>query len=99
MEIITLVVEAAASPGIKPALAPRPLEGADSAHAVKGRRPGFFAEGWTDTTLYDIRRLRPGNRVPGPAVIEGNDTTVVVPPGLAIEADTFGMLDLRPAVR
>lgn len=99
VEIITLVVEAAASPGIKPALAPRPLEGADSAHAVKGRRPVFFDEGWTDTTLYDIRRLRPGNRVPGPAVIEGNDTTVVVPPGLAIEADTLGMLDLRPAVR
>ncbi len=99
VEIITLVVEAAASPGIKPDLPPRPLGGADSAHAMKGRRPVFFDEGWTDTTIYDIRRLRPGNRVSGPAVIEGNDTTVVVPPGLAIQADTFGMLDLQPAAR
>ncbi len=96
VEIITLVVEAAAPPGIKPALLRRSLECADSTHAVKGRRPVFFDEAWLDTPIYDIRRLRSGNRVPGPAVIEGNDTTVVVPPRVGIEVDTFGMLELWP---
>lgn len=42
------------------------------------------------TAFYDRDRLRAGDRVEGPAIIEQYDTTTVVPPGMVAEVDRFG---------
>jgi N-methylhydantoinase A len=57
---------------------------------VKGRRPVWFPEanGFVDTTVYDRMRLAVGDQFPGPAVIEEEGSTLVVPPraGFAVAA-------------
>jgi N-methylhydantoinase A len=48
------------------------------------------AGAWLETGVYDGPRLRPGNRIAGPAVIELPGTTIAVPPGDRAEIDRFG---------
>jgi N-methylhydantoinase A len=49
---------------------------------VKRRRPVWFPEavGFVDTVVYDRARLSVGDRFSGPAVIEEEGSTLVVPP-------------------
>ena len=51
--------------------------------------------GWNECPVYDRDRLRPGNRILGPAVIEQMDTTTVVLPGMAASVDAFMNLILQ----
>jgi N-methylhydantoinase A len=46
-------------------------------------RPASFAEhpGFVTTPVFDWARLVPGDRIPGAAIVQALDTTVVVPPG------------------
>jgi N-methylhydantoinase A/acetophenone carboxylase len=50
--------------------------------ARKGSRQAFWASlgGYVDTGVFDQAKLRPGHIVEGPTLIEGEFTTVVVPP-------------------
>jgi N-methylhydantoinase A len=68
----------------KPPLTPLDFHGTDSAHAVKARRPVYFPEvsGPTDTPIYEGARLRCGNIMGGPCIIEEPGTTIVVYPGM-----------------
>src|SRR5881409_1879138 len=52
------------------------------ASPVKGRRPVWFPEttGFVDTIVYDRARLAVDDRFAGPAVIEEEGSTLVVPP-------------------
>ena len=47
------------------------------------------------TEVYDGERLLPGNHLPGPAVIETADTTVVVHPGQTVRVDGFGNFEFN----
>jgi len=51
--------------------------------AVRGTRPAYFRErgGFVDTTVYDRARLTPGEEIRGPAVVEEDDSTLVIGPG------------------
>jgi N-methylhydantoinase A len=68
----------------KPPRTPLEIHGADSGHAVKARRPVYFPEiaGPTDTPICEGTRLRCGNIVDGPCIIEEPGTTIVVYPGM-----------------
>jgi N-methylhydantoinase A len=57
--------------------------GGDAAGAVKGTRPAYFTEagGFVPTTVYDRYRLRGGDELSGPAVVEEEGSTLVVGPG------------------
>ncbi|WP_179956825.1 hydantoinase/oxoprolinase family protein [Amycolatopsis anabasis] len=57
--------------------------------ARKGARPAYFEGRFVDTAVYDRYRLRPGDRIDGPAIVEERESTVVVPPGArcAVRAD------------
>ncbi len=56
--------------------------GADPAPARKGERPVFYEDrGFVPTAVYERTRLRPGMKIPGPAVIEEETSSVLVPPG------------------
>lgn len=61
------------------------------ANAQTETRPVYWdpADGFTDTPIYDARRLKPGNRISGPAVIESPDTTHVVAPGWTFHIDAW----------
>jgi N-methylhydantoinase A len=77
---------------MKPDIQPLSGNGFDSTDAVRTKRPVCFTEtkDFVETTVYNGTRLRPGNRIDGPAVIEEPLTTVAVPPGFQCEVDVFG---------
>ena len=54
-------------------------------------RSVFFEErnAFVDTPIYDRSALGAGATVDGPAVIEQDDTTVLVPPGTKVEVDSY----------
>jgi N-methylhydantoinase A len=96
VEAMTFVVEAVASLPV-PSAESLPSEGLDSSHAQKGERPVHFpGAGFEPVAVYDAERLRPGNELTGPAVVEAEDTTVLVHPGRRLWLD--GQLDLRIAL-
>lgn len=66
--------------------------GPDPSGASKGTRAVYFAalEGYRQTELYDGARLRYGMIVKGPAVVEEENTTVVVFPGQSLGVNRFG---------
>jgi N-methylhydantoinase A/oxoprolinase/acetone carboxylase beta subunit len=64
-------------------LAAQPVvPGASAAVALKGTRPAYFPEagGFVDTPVYDRYRLPAGAQVDGPAILEEEESTVVIVP-------------------
>lgn len=61
------------------------------------RRPMHGADGVVDAGVYDRYALRPGARVPGPAIVEERESTVVIPPGWSGTVDAAANLVLRRA--
>ena len=60
-----------------------PDAGPDAGAAITGRRDVWLPEdaAHSPAPVYDRMRLRAGNRIAGPAVIEQMDATTLVPPG------------------
>jgi N-methylhydantoinase A len=58
-------------------------ESAAPGDARKGVRKAYFpaAGGFADTEVFDRYRLKPDDRLAGPAIVEERESTVVVPPG------------------
>lgn len=80
MEVETIILKAIvmSTPVQFPAL---PLEGRDAGQALKGYRPVYWdnESGFVQTAVYDRSLLRSGNVVKGPAIIEADDSTIVIP--------------------
>ncbi len=70
-----------------------PLEKPDPSSAHTGKRPVYWADcgDYIDTPLFAYTALRPGHCVEGPAVIEADLTTIVIPPGQRFSVDCFGL--------
>lgn len=81
----------------KPPIAEYPLQGADASHARIGTRPAYWPEleSTVETAIYKFESLEPGNEVIGPAVLEAELTTVVVPPGrrFSVDRHRLGILE------
>jgi N-methylhydantoinase A len=62
----------------------------------QSRRPVFWPGGtdWVDTDIWDGSRLRPGDEIAGPAIVELAHTTVAVAPDQSLTADRLGNLVL-----
>jgi N-methylhydantoinase A len=60
-------------------LVSNPLDDKDPKHAVKGIRNVFWEHQFRETSIYDLEKIRPGNEISGPAVIESVNTTIAVP--------------------
>lgn len=60
----------------------KPLENSNSSHALKNTRKVYFEEygEFVDINVYDRDKLKPGNYIEGPAVIEERITTIIVHP-------------------
>jgi N-methylhydantoinase A len=62
----------------------------DPERAVKGKRDAYFEEyGNIATLVYDFDRLKPGNEISGPAIVETPVTTVIVNPTDRAAVDEF----------
>ena len=94
VEAMTFVVEGVAGMPL-PQAEPLADEGADPAAALRGRRPIYLpgGVGLQTADVYSAEALRPGNELCGPAIVEAEDTTVLVPPGQRLWVD--GFLNLR----
>jgi N-methylhydantoinase A len=78
------------------------LRGEDPSEAKKGSRRAWWPEtsnGKVETAVYELDRLVPGNVVAGPALVESEYTTVVVPPGRQLRMDEYslGILEVKEA--
>jgi len=84
-------------PTWKPDVPEYPLRGADPSEAQIGTRRAYWPEkkAWAETPIYQFEQLQAGNVVTGPAVVEAELTTIVVPPGqkFAIEKHGLGILE------
>jgi N-methylhydantoinase A len=76
------------------ALAP----GADASMAAadRGTRPVWFGF-WQDTRIFDRLALPVGAEIPGPAILEQPDATIVIDPCLLARIDPFGNVIITPA--
>jgi N-methylhydantoinase A len=91
LEIVTLRVRLRL-PG--PEFAPAPqaeIEG-DGKDARAGERPVYFDRVWRETPIYARERLRPGDRISGPALVIEYSSTTVLPPGCHLRVDGYGAL-------
>ena len=69
------------------------LEKPDPSGARKGERPVYWAvrNDFVPTPLFSYEQLQSGNVVEGPAVIEGEYTTLVVPAAMRFSVDERGL--------
>jgi N-methylhydantoinase A len=63
---------------------------ADASDAVKAKRQAYFEEALIETTIYDGDKLKAGNIMEGPCIIEERMTNIVVPPGSTASVDEYG---------
>ena len=77
-------------PMSKPHVAERALKSEDSSHAKTGTRKILGGSSSGDAQVYRWEALEPGNRVLGPAILEGINTTYFVPEGWTMFVDRFG---------
>jgi N-methylhydantoinase A/oxoprolinase/acetone carboxylase beta subunit len=87
VELIRVQIKKAMS---KPSLKDKTLQGADAAHALKGRRQVAWGSKNGEAQIYKWEALQPGNVVEGCAVLEGANSTYFVPEGWTLVIDRFG---------
>jgi N-methylhydantoinase A len=91
IEIISFSVDAVGRVG-KPMVHRFEEAGRDASPALKGTREVYFASGMNqliDTKIYDFGKLKPGNAIEGPSIIETPFTTVVIPPKTSCRMDVY----------
>ncbi|BBG02373.1 MULTISPECIES: hydantoinase/oxoprolinase family protein [Pseudonocardia] len=75
---------------------PRAGTGTDVRDALRGSRDCHWdGTGPISTDVYAYAALAPGHPVEGPAIVEADDTTIVVNPGWHGELDTHGFFRMR----
>jgi len=69
----------------------QPFSGKNPSKALKRKRRVYFKEsgGFVLTPCYDGDKLRHGNVIQGPAIIEEKKTTVVIPPRSKVTVDAY----------
>ncbi|MBX5468241.1 MAG: hydantoinase/oxoprolinase family protein [Firmicutes bacterium] len=77
-----------------PADPPTVPEAPEVPHAIEpvGERPALFQieRGYQSTPVYRIEQLTPGVTLEGPAIVEADDTTIVLEPGFHLAVNRFG---------
>jgi N-methylhydantoinase A len=78
----------------RPAITPSARASGTLDDARLGTRPAYFGR-FVPTAIYERARLPIGARISGPAIVEQEDTTTVIPPGVVALVDEAGNLRLR----
>ncbi|MFA7270689.1 MAG: hydantoinase/oxoprolinase family protein [Sterolibacterium sp.] len=78
----------AKAPTVKPVVPKLELAGkVPPEKAYKTTKSVFFDGKWTDTKVYELDEIQPGNEVDGALILEGPAYTLLVPPGRKIRVD------------
>lgn len=88
IEIITIAIEAIGSTP-KPRLFEHKIEGDDPAQAIKKDREVYLEGNWFKVKVYDWDKLKAGNLISGPAIIESEETTLNVGANKVVRIDKF----------
>ncbi len=98
LELVGLRLTAVA-PTEKPPL-PRTPGGGDVGVGALPPRPVYFGpeRGWISCPVFDRALLPAGGSLPSPSIVEGNDSTCLIPPHTDAEVDQYGnlLLEVRP---
>jgi N-methylhydantoinase A/acetophenone carboxylase len=88
VEIEAFVLKASL-PQVHPERPVSAARGGDLGAARTGYREALFSveDGWVQTPVHEMERLAPGDQLAGPALIDSDDTTVVVSPGWTCAVD------------
>ena len=78
---------------------PMPVRGGNGAASLTGRRNAFFDGGFREVPVHDGHRLAAGENVRGPAIVEQETTTVVLPPDFQLTCDAYGNYLVHPGTR
>jgi len=65
------------------------------AEAFRGTRQFYRKKRWVDARLFQMEQLLPGNHITGPAIIESDATTFVVPDGFETWLDGHRLFHLK----
>ena len=80
--LVTQVVLSGTVDVEKPALPTEPLEGESPPEdAYKGHRDVYWKGDWLKAEIWEMEKLKAGNRLPGLCIFESPATTLVIPPG------------------
>lgn len=90
-EVLTFRLRALAAPSELNIPTFEPVSENTQPAALKGKRLVYWRQmgDFTDTPIYNYDLLQCGNMIKGPAVIEMNDSTIVLPPGQRIVIDRY----------
>jgi len=69
-----------------------PVEYAAEGDPRKGSREAVFADEARETPVYERARLPPQDEIKGPAIIEGDESTIVIPPAWNVQVRDDGTL-------
>jgi N-methylhydantoinase A/oxoprolinase/acetone carboxylase beta subunit len=85
----------ATSPTVHPELAIHEYVGESPEKALKEYREVYWKNGFARTAIYGQSKLECGNVVTGPAIIESDDTTILIPQGKKYTVDNLlnGIID------
>lgn len=98
LEIVTARCRASAS-SIKPKLNKSELQGKlGSPDMQTGERKIYWAEdkNFRSTPIFNGYKMRAGNYLEGPCVVETETTSIVIHPGQTVEMDTFNNFVINP---
>ncbi len=95
VEFRTISLRATVKGGHDLKLVPLSRGKADAKAAFKRKRRCLFGGDWIETPCYDGARLLAGNVIPGPAIIEEEATTVVIPETFVCTVDKSGSYLLK----
>lgn len=71
------------------------MAGADPSAAEVEQTEVYFDGEYYETPTYDRTALRPGHELAGPAIVTGDDSTVVVQPDHAATIDRYGNIEIQ----
>ncbi len=86
---INLLRLRATSTTAHPELARHEFTGESPEKALKGYRDVYWKDGFTRTAIYQQPELACGNVIKGPAIIESDDTTILIPRGKKYTVDNY----------
>lgn len=87
----------ATSPAAHPELPFYEPVGENPEKAFKGHRDVYWKDGYLQTAIYGQSKLECGNVISGPAIIESDDTTILIPKGKKYTVDTLLNGVIEPA--
>jgi N-methylhydantoinase A len=86
--LTTFIVEGRGNLPVPMRAAPEPRGAATTAgQALVGARDAYFDGDFVPTDVYRYESLRPGDALIGPAIIDAEQTTAVIPPGASAAVD------------